>query len=573
MLYASIMLAYCNNTDALRLTTCSRSHKHLYTEDMGWFGDDSDEEEEKPKLALETFQTDALGPRISATPKAPKPTTTSDEDEDPLDSYMSSLSSTTATPSASKMSRRLDVENEEEATAHWKKVKCGSTVDKNVCPSTDKAQSDGPSRYNYESVTAKASMASTFLKAGESSKRNADEVEDHKRTIDPLENINHTSISYAPFRKSFYNAKPTNFGSTWRRENGVICSIELIDPITSFEDYGSTSNGHGIFAPEIMTYLHDNGFHKATHVQSQSIPLALAGRDLIVTSHTGSGKTLAFLLPLVTHVIDQPHIVPNQDGPISLILTPTRELAKQVHLVAKKLLQVVGGKACAVTGGMGTYEMSKELKRGAELIVSTPGRFIDMVKRKSTNCKRITFVVLDEADKMLDMGFETQCGSILGQIRPDRQTLMFSATFGKRVERAAKGWLNNPIRIAIGRTGSSSEHVDQHVLVLPSYHAKVAWLAEMLPILANVGKMIIFVESRVECEALTEKISGKGIAVDSIHGDKHQSSRNAALSALRKGKIKALVATDVAARGLDVTDIMTVINFAPAKNLDSHVHR
>ena len=297
------------------------------------------------------------------------------------------------------------------------------------------------------------------------------------------------------------------------------------------------------------------------------------GSDLIVTSKTGSGKTLAYILPLVTHVIDQPHIVANRDGPIALVLTPTRELAKQVFLVAKKVLHLVGAKVCAVTGGTGTYEMSKELKKGCELVVSTPGRFIDMVKRKATNCRRITFIVLDEADKMLDMGFETQCASIMNNVRPDRQTLMFSATFGKRVERAAKGWLQNPVRIAIGRTGSSSEYVDQHVLVLPSHNSKLTWLVEMLPILAPIGKMIIFVASRADCDAITKHISGTSVSIDSIHGDKHQSDRNAALSALRKGKIRALVATDVAARGLDVSDVMTVINFDPAKNLDSHVHR
>ena len=174
-----------------------------------------------------------------------------------------------------------------------------------------------------------------------------------------------------------------------------------------------------------------------------------------------SGKTLAYLLPLLTHILDQPHIQPSIDGPIALILTPTRELARQVHLVAKKILRVVGATAVAVTGGMGTYEMTKELKRGCEVVVSTPGRFIDMVgggsgsggivpmekrKKAATNCDRITMVVLDEADKMLEMGFETQVGSILQNVRPDRQSLMFSATFGKKIERVAKGWLTNPVR-------------------------------------------------------------------------------------------------------------------------------
>ena len=537
---------------------------------MGWFGDnDSDDEKVTRKLPLETF----LRQEESSPPKADDA-----DDEDPLDSYMNSLSSSNVA-SVTNVRGRLDVENEEEATAHWKKLDSSLPAQKSDTSEKVSVGSDAQNKYTYESMTAKASMATTFRKVGDSQAQQPemhgkdDDNEIRTRTIDPLDKVNHSSIAYAPFRKVFYNPKHSNFGSMWRRENEITCSINTIDPIISFSDYGPSSNGSGIFPPEILSYLHKNDFHQPTQVQAQSIPSALAGHDLIVTSHTGSGKSLSYILPLITHVIDQHHIVPNEDGPIALILTPTRELAKQVHLVSKKVLQVVGGKACAVTGGMGSYEMSKELKKGCELIVSTPGRFIDMVKRKATNCKRITFVVLDEADKMLDMGFESQCGSILESIRPDRQTLMFSATFGKRVERAAKGWLHNPIRIAVGRTGSSSEHVDQHVLVLPSYDAKVTWLVEMLPTFAVVGKMIIFVASRVDCDKVAKQISGKGIPVDSIHGDKHQTSRNLALSALRKGKIKALVATDVAARGLDVTDIMTVINFDPAKNLDSHVHR
>jgi len=591
---------------------------------MGWFDDsDSDEDVKSRKRPLETFNIGAdpnvLESSFSSatftstqvdveekyviqpqheTNKAKAPgmhdESSHGEDEDPLDSYMKGLSSSAA---ETKVRGRLDVENEEEATAHWQADDAAAaaassenyTLDESLRPSKgkqerDTGEGDNTIRYTYESMTAKAAMASTFHKAGEA--RHAHKIDseaasnldlnherEKNRTIDPLEQINHSSIVYAPFKKQFHEPLHSQFGSSWRRENEVSCSID-IDPILSFDQYGpSSTNEHGIFASEILGYLHKNDFRQTTLVQSQSIPAALAGHDLLVTSHTGSGKTLAYILPLVTHVLDQPHIVPNVDGPIAIVLAPTRELAKQVHLVAKKVLQVVGGKVVAVTGGSGTYEMSKELKKGCELIVSTPGRLIDMIKRKATNCERVTFVVLDEADKMLEMGFETQCASILNSIRPGRQTVMFSATFGKRVERAAKGWLRNPVRIAVGRTGTSSEHVDQHVLVLPSYDAKLTWLLEMLPILADVGKMIIFVASRADCEAVTRKITGKGLSVDSIHGDKHQSDRTAALSALRKGTIDALVATDVAARGLDVADIMTVINFDPAKNLDSHVHR
>jgi Superfamily II DNA and RNA helicases len=593
---------------------------------MGWFDDESDSEEEEKKkrkrqsTLLETFETEnATTISIGEVPSLKETHKEEKDEEDPLDSFMNNLSTTTDTKSVGRKGtkNRLDVENEEEATAHWNnesesvaRDKRGTFCDDSSSPSIatsfrDTAMNNTASidtcLSHETALRAKASMAQTFHKAGQRQYRPTndttfreqltldgsgslqDEEEDarQKRIIEPLEKMDHSNIHYAPFRKKFLQARASSVGSLWRSQYDVTCSLD-IDPIESFAQYGpptsssSNSSAHhadGIFPTNVLSYLKENGFHQATTVQAQGIPAALAGYDLLVTSHTGSGKALAYILPLVTHVMDQPHIVPNVDGPIAIVLTPTRELAKQVHVVAKKVFRVVGAKVCAVTGGSGTYEMSRELKRGCELIVSTPGRFIDMVKRKATNCKRVTFVVLDEADKMLDMGFESQCASILNHVRPDRQTVMFSATFGKKVERAARGWLRNPVRIAVGKTGSSSEHVNQQIMVLPSNEAKLVWLNEMLPILTSVGKTIIFVASRADCDAVTKEISGKGIAVDCIHGDKHQIDRNAAIASLRKGKIAALVATDVASRGLDVADVMAVVNFDPAKNIDSHVHR
>ena len=150
---------------------------------------------------------------------------------------------------------------------------------------------------------------------------------------------------------------------------------------------------------------------------------------------------------MVVHINDQPHIVPGVDGPIGVVLTPTRELAKQVFKYAKTFIECIGGKAIEVAGGnKGTWELTKELKKGCEIVVSSPGRLIDMVKKKGTNLKRVTFLVLDEADRMLDLGFEKQISSVLENVRPDRQTLFLSATFGKRVERVARSWLRNPVR-------------------------------------------------------------------------------------------------------------------------------
>jgi len=574
---------------------------------MGWFDDsDSEDENKKPRkrlLPLDIFNESSLltdqeigvaenaqgACKISTTAGSVEPHSCDKAGaatDDPLDFYMNMLSNNSKEVPAIKQSSRgrLDMENEDEATIHWNSTSSMISIQDGNQPSSKKNANEeevGRSMpYQITDTRRKTSIVSNSHKAGlkiESRKQGislefCDEIDDRKQSIDPLESVNHAHIDYEDFNKQFHQPHNTPFGSTWRIQNGVSCSVE-IDPILSWGQ--SSANKRDIFTKDILSYLHCNNFRQATPVQAQSIPVALAGHDLLVTSRTGSGKTLAYLLPLVTHVIDQRDITPNVDGPIGVILTPTRELSKQVHFIAKKILHVVGGKAVSVTGGSGTYAMTKELKKGCEVVVSTPGRFIHMVKSKATNCKRVTFIILDEADKLLEMGFESQCSSILNSINPTRQTLLFSATFGKKVERVAKGWLRNPVRIAIGKTGISSEHVQQHVLVLPNYSTKVLWLQEMLPTLSNVGKMIIFVQSRADVDALTQKLRESNkhkINVVSIHGDKHQSDRNAALSALRKGSA-ALVATDVASRGLDIKDIATIINFDPAKNLDSHVHR
>jgi ATP-dependent RNA helicase DDX42 len=197
-------------------------------------------------------------------------------------------------------------------------------------------------------------------------------------------------------------------------------------------------------------------------------------------------------------------------------------------------------------------------------------------KNKGLSLDRTTFVVLDEADKMLQMGFEQQVRQIIRNVRPDRQTLMLSATMGRKMEKVAQDWLANPVRISVGRTGQASEHVEQHVMVLPTVEKKNDWLLEMLPVLEDVGRALIFVATRDGCEELAKLVHSKygdNITVETLHGDKHQSDRNVALKLFSKGAVKFLIATDVAARGLDVPLVSTVINYDAAKDLDAHVHR
>ena len=400
--------------------------------------------------------------------------------------------------------------------------------------------------------------------------------EDPRMEIDPLPRVDHDSVPYESFERRFLDPTDTERGRKWRAEHGVQVNGSSrgagIDPVLSFKELGSV-------ASQFEEYMARASFVSPTPVQAQTLPTALSGRDCLVTASTGSGKTLAYALPLSVHCVAQRHIVPGTDGPIGIVLTPARELAAQVYKQCHRLLREAGGRAVCVAGGnRGTYELGKDLKRnGCEVIVSTPGRLIDIVRGRHTNFRRTTMIVLDEADRMLHMGFEKQVGSILQAVRPNRQTLMFSATMGRRMEEAARKWLRDPIRIAVGRSGTSSEHVTQKTRYFETREEKKRWLLRALPELVRTGRTIVFVESRVACEEIAAAIRSShmagGVRFDTLHGDRHQSDRNAALRSLRRGDISALVATDVAARGLDVEDVRVVVNFDCARNMDAHVHR
>jgi len=294
----------------------------------------------------------------------------------------------------------------------------------------------------------------------------------HREEIDPLEHVDHTTFHYSTFRRTFHISTNTHQGQSWRTEHNVVCTPPIYDPILGFGDLvppppcehdansSSSSNNDGtvtttttttpVFPEELTRTIVKCGYDSPTIVQSQTLSVALSGRDALITAATGSGKTLAYIWPMVVHIYDQRYIESGVDGPIGLVLTPTRELAKQVYQHAKKFIECIGGKAIEVSGGhRGTYELIKRLKLGCEIIVGSPGRVIDIVRKKGTNLRRVTFLVLDEADRMLDMGFEKQVHSILENIRPDRQTLLLSATFGKRVEKVARSWLRNPVRYVL----------------------------------------------------------------------------------------------------------------------------
>ncbi len=299
--------------------------------------------------------------------------------------------------------------------------------------------------------------------------------------------------------------------------------------------------------------------------------MALLGRDMIGISRTGSGKTLAFLLPGMIHINAQPYLQPG-DGPIVLVLAPTRELAVQIKVECDKFGASSQIKNTCVYGGAPKRHQTGDLQRGVEIVIATPGRLIDFLESGVTNLRRVTYLVLDEADRMLDMGFEPQLRKIVSQIRPDRQTLMWSATWPREVRNMANDFLKDYYQVTVGSLElAANKDIAQHVEVVSDqekYPRMTAFLKEH-----GVEKMLVFVETKRGCDQLTRSLQHAGFPARCIHGDKSQDERDWVLGQFRMGQCSLLVATDVAARGLDIKDIKMVVNYDFPSNLEDYVHR
>ncbi|PIN21205.1 ATP-dependent RNA helicase [Handroanthus impetiginosus] len=314
------------------------------------------------------------------------------------------------------------------------------------------------------------------------------------------------------------------------------------------------------------------GFVEPTPIQSQGWPMALRGRDLIGIAETGSGKTLAYLLPAFVHVSAQPRLAQGE-GPIVLVLAPTRELAVQIQEEAVKFGSYANIRSTCIYGGAPKGPQIRDLKRGVEIVIATPGRLIDMLESQHTNLKRVTYLVLDEADRMLDMGFEPQIRKIVSQIRPDRQTLYWSATWPREVETLARQFLRNPYKVVIGspdlRANQSIHQVVEVMTDLEKYNRLIRLLKDVM----DGSKVLIFVETKKGCDQVTRQLRMDGWPALSIHGDKSQDERDWVLAEFKSGRSPIMIATDVAARGLDVKDIKCVINYDFPSSLEDYVHR
>ena len=327
------------------------------------------------------------------------------------------------------------------------------------------------------------------------------------------------------------------------------------------------------------------GYYHPMPVQKATIPIVLNGRDLMSCAQTGSGKTAAFLFPIISNILRDPPI-PRQKSfsskvtifPIALILAPTRELGQQIYDEAVKFSENTPLRSVCVYGGQEPYHQIQEMGKGCEILVATPGRLLHFLERRIVSLSSIRYLVLDEADRMLDMGFEPQIRDICNNEEMprigERQTLMFSATFPKQIQKLAQDFLDDYIFITIGKAGSTCDTIDQRIIWVEE-HLKNDAILDVLDEYKEDGliKGVIFVETKRGADILEDHLYRHGYKVDSIHGDRSQSDRDYSLKRFKDNIIQLLVATDVASRGLDIPDIDFVINYDMPKDIESYVHR
>ena len=317
-------------------------------------------------------------------------------------------------------------------------------------------------------------------------------------------------------------------------------------------------------APKLLDNLERLQYVTPTPIQHQCIPHALQGKDIVGIAQTGTGKTMAFGIPMI-------QILSQMTGPgQGLILLPTRELALQVDEVLQKVGRPLGLRTAVLIGGASAYQQRQMLARGPHIIVSTPGRLVDHLEQRNLTLNRMKVVVLDEADRMFDIGFMPQIKQILSQVPTDRQTLMFSATMPRAIAEIASRYMKIPLRIEVAPAGTSSKNVEQELFIV-NKDAKTQLLDKILE--DNNGSVLVFSRTKHGAKRIAANVRGMGHSAAEIHSNRSLGQRKEALSGFKTGKYRVLVATDIASRGIDVTGISLVINFDLPDNSEDYVHR
>lgn len=319
------------------------------------------------------------------------------------------------------------------------------------------------------------------------------------------------------------------------------------------------------FDPRLATGIKRAGYSQPTPIQQKAIPAAIKGRDIIGTAQTGTGKTAAFVLPILNKLVHGPHKKIR-----ALIVTPTRELADQINETVRTLAGDAGLRSVTVYGGVGATPQIQAVERGVEIVVACPGRLLDLVAKGHIDLKTVEILVLDEADRMFDMGFLPDVRRIIKLVPNQRQTMLFSATFPKEVEQLAKQSLRNPQRISVGI--SRPAHTVSHALYPVPQHLKRQLLFELLKE-TSTDSVLIFTRTKHRARRLMFQLQKANYKVTSLHSDRSQNQRLRALNGFKSGRFQIMVATDIAARGLDVDSISHVINYDMPDTADAYIHR
>lgn len=415
-----------------------------------------------------------------------------------------------------------------------------------------------------------------FYKEGEDTKNM------NKQTLDEWKKEHDMEI-YSGYHETIKGSETNNkWNRSWMnhdqlKQESVAASknIPIPNPVLSFKDAANS------FPPIVMKSIERAGFEKPTPIQSATWPMVLQGKNVIGIARTGSGKTLAFLLPAIVHIKAQPKIRFG-DGPIAVIIAPTRELACQIEGEVDKF--ACNTRHCCVYGGAKKWDQKRKLRQGVEIVIATPGRLLDFLESEVTNFKRVTYTVIDEADRLLDMGFEPQLNAIMNQIRPDRQMMMFSATWPKEVRSLAKKYMvpdgddSNVFQVAVGSMNKlqANENVKQEIQFMDGKE-KIQNLKKQIDEFKEKegkdSKILVFISTKKMCNMMQDILWEDGYWVTCIHGDKEQKQRDRALNDFKSGKMKIMLATDVASRGIHVDDIKLVINFDFPTAIEDYVHR
>ncbi len=330
--------------------------------------------------------------------------------------------------------------------------------------------------------------------------------------------------------------------------------------------------------PLLLAAITEMGYATPTPIQAKAIPVVMKGRDVMGAAQTGTGKTAGFGLPLLQRLLSQANtsMSPARHPVRGLILTPTRELAEQVADNIKRYASKTALRVAVIYGGVDMDPQTNALRSGVEVVIATPGRLLDHLQQKNTSLSQVQIVVLDEADRMLDMGFLPDISRILNLLPRERQSLMFSATFSEEIKKLANNFLRDPQLIEVARRNATAELITQEVFKVHESQKPDA-LLELLrtrgPDGGPLKQVLVFVNAKIECRRLARQLQKAGVNADAIHGDKTQDERMKALDGFKKGEIEVLVATDVAARGLDIVELPVVINYDVPFNAEDYVHR